>query len=133
VVALRSRGDVVTPEATFFQALASGQIPFGAGLLTLIALVLWKGSGRLEKLTAAVEALPGALTAHRDATLAGASEIKAHVTTQTERVLEALEDKRLSKIDAAIDEVRRAGSNPGADVEPPATRRGASGTRPAAR
>jgi tripartite-type tricarboxylate transporter receptor subunit TctC len=123
----------LSPEATFFQALASGQIPFGAGLLTLIALVLWKGSGRMEKLTVAVEALPAALTAHRDATVAGAVEIKAHVTAQTERVLEAFEDKRLAKIEAGLDDVKRAGSNPGADAEPPATRRGASGMRTAVR
>lgn len=119
----------MSPEATFFQALASGQIPFGAGLLTLIALVLWKGGSRLEKLTAAVEALPTALTAHRDATVTTAVDIKSHVTAQTERVLGAMEDKRLAKIEANLDDVKRAGSNPGVDAEPPATRRGASGTR----
>lgn len=123
----------MTPEATFFQALASGQIPFGAGLLTLIALVLWKGGGRLEKLTAAVEALPAAMSAHRDATTSTAVDIKSHVTAQTERVLGAMEDKRLAAIESNLDEVRRAGSNPGVDMEPPATRRGASGMRAAVR
>jgi hypothetical protein len=122
----------MTPEATFFQALASGQIPFGAGLLTLIALVLWKGGGRLEKLTAAVEALPAALTAHRDATISSGVDVKTHVTTQADRVIKVIEDRRLSEIDEALGEVKRAASQPDLDV-PPRTARGASGTRSAVR
>ncbi len=123
----------MTPEATFFQALASGQIPFGAGLLTLIALVLWKGGGRLEKLTAAVEALPAALTAHRDATITTSVDVKTHVTAESNRVIAVIEDRRLSEVGEALDEVKRAASNPGIEGEPPPTARGLSGTRRAAR
>ncbi len=122
----------MTPEATFFQALASGQIPFGAGLLTLIALVLWKGGGRLEKLTAAVEALPAALTAHRDATISSSADVKSHVTSQADRIVKVIEDRRLSEIDEALGEVKRAASNPGLDASPE-TARGLSGTRRATR
>ncbi len=121
----------MTPEATFFTELASGRLPALGALLVLLAFVLRNGGSRLDKLTAAVEALPAALTAHRDATMAGAGEIKAHVSMCTERVIGAIENHRLSEIEEVLGEVKRAASNP--DLEPPATRRGASGTRPAAR
>lgn len=123
----------VSPEATFFTELASGRLPFAAALLAVLVYALRKSDSRLEKLTSAVEALPAALAAHREAVVAGGVELKSHITSQADRVIGVIEDRRLSEVGEALVEVKRSASNPGMDVEPPQTRRGASGTRSAVR
>ncbi len=102
----------MTPEQTFFSALASGQIPFGIGLLTLMALVIWKGGLRLDKLTSAVEALPGALAAHKVETATKIDSLAAHTTAEADRVIKVIEDRRISEFGEDLDNLKRAVSDP---------------------
>lgn len=114
------------PEATFIEGLASGRIGFGAGLLAILVWIVWKGGAKLDKLTAAVEAVPPALALHKVDNDARAVTLTAHVTSEASRVIKVIEDRRLSEVEGALEDVKRQASNPDVrELSPRAT----SGTR----
>lgn len=114
----------MTPEQTFINAVASGQLPFGAALLLLIGLVLYRGSGQLRELTIAVQAVPAALVEHRAEVKTAHAEVKTHVTNEAERVIAVIEDRRMSEVGDAVAEVKRAVSDPDLPAVPARSRTG---------
>lgn len=102
----------MTPEQTFMTELVSGRLPALTLLLGLFALLLWKGGARLDRLTAAVEALPLALADTKTETKEKIEGLRDHVTSEADRVIAVIEDRRLSEMGDAIVEVKRAVSEP---------------------
>lgn len=102
----------MTPEQTFVTEFFSGRIPSTIALIGILVYLLFKGGVKLDVLTAAVQAVPVALAAHKVELSAAHVELKTHTTTEANRVIKVIEDRRISEFGDSLDGVKAAVSSP---------------------
>ena len=96
-------------ESELLKGVLSGNLPLGAILLAMLLWIIFRGQRHLEAQETTMKAIPAAILDHKAETkaqlLAVGVDLRAHVTSEAERVIKVVTDHRMSVLVEKVDDL----------------------------